>query len=114
MEELLTSKQISDWMKQVFGYGQTNGSVGLGTSMRAMYNDVNEDNVLTTNGYSEVNFIACQTLLEKDDEEVMTVPNYMQIWEIDEEILQMAFYFDDQNDKEWALDTWKSIKKHEN
>lgn len=32
---------------------------------------------------------------------------------IDGEILQMAFYFDDQNDKEWALDTWKNISKHE-
>ncbi|WP_420574046.1 DUF2185 domain-containing protein [Kordia sp.] len=29
---------------------------------------------------------------------------------IDEEILQMAFYFDDKKDKDWAIETWKKVK----
>lgn len=29
---------------------------------------------------------------------------------IDEEILQMAFYFDNEKDKKWAIETWKNIK----
>ncbi|SNR14173.1 DUF2185 domain-containing protein [Tenacibaculum jejuense] len=29
---------------------------------------------------------------------------------IDEEILQMAFYFDNEKDKSWAIETWKKIK----
>lgn len=86
MEELLTSEQISDLTKQVIGYGQTNGSIALRKCISAMYKDTNEENVLTTNGSSEANFIACHTLLEKGDEVVMMVPNYMQIWGIAEEM----------------------------
>lgn len=29
---------------------------------------------------------------------------------VDGQILQMAFYFDDEKDKNWAVETWKSIK----
>jgi len=29
---------------------------------------------------------------------------------IDEEILQMAFYFDNERDKNWAIETWKKIR----
>ena len=29
---------------------------------------------------------------------------------IDEEILQMAYYFDNEEDKKWALETWKGIE----
>lgn len=29
---------------------------------------------------------------------------------VDEQILQMAFYFDDEKDKNWAVETWKKIK----
>ena len=29
---------------------------------------------------------------------------------VDGQILQMAFYFDDEKDKNWAVETWKNIK----
>jgi aspartate/methionine/tyrosine aminotransferase len=41
---------------------------------------------MVTNGTAEANFIACHTLLEKGDEIVMMVPNYMQIWGIAKEM----------------------------
>ena len=86
LSELLDKNQLSELENMVLGYGQTNGSVPLRKRISALYNGVNEENVLVTNGSSEANFITCHTLLEKGDELVMMVPNYMQIWGIAEEM----------------------------
>jgi len=86
LEELLTKEQVAELSNLVLGYGQTNGSIPLRKRISTLYNEVNEENVLVTNGSSEANFIACHTLLEKGDEVVMMVPNYMQIWGIAEEM----------------------------
>ena len=86
LDELLTKEQLVELSKLVIGYGQTNGSIPLRKRISALYKGANEDNVLVTNGSSEANFIACHTLLEKGDEVVMMVPNYMQIWGIAEEM----------------------------
>ena len=104
MEELLTPEQISELTKRVIGYGQTNGSVQLRKNISALYHHANEENVLVTNGSSEANFIACHTLLEKGDEVVMMVPNYMQIWGIAEEMgcTMKAFHLDEEN--QWKPD----------
>lgn len=86
LSELLSPKQIKKLTNEIIGYGQTNGSVQLRKNISAMYRNADEENVLVTNGSSEANFIACHTLLEKGDEVVMMVPNYMQIWGIAEEM----------------------------
>jgi hypothetical protein len=99
MGELLTQEQISDLTKRVIGYGQTNGSVNIRKKISNLYNKVNEENILVTNGSSEANFIACHTLLEKGDEVVMMVPNYLQIWGIAEEMgcTLKAFHLEEEN-----------------
>jgi len=99
MEELLTPEQISELTKRVIGYGQTNGSAKLRKNISAMYHNAIEENVLVTNGSSEANFIACHTLLEKGDEVVMMVPNYMQIWGIAEEMgcTMKAFHLEEKS-----------------
>ncbi len=99
MSELLNPEQIEQLAGKVIGYGQTNGSVQLRKNISAMYPNTNEDNVLVTNGSSEANFIACHTLLEKGDEVLMMVPNYMQIWGIAEEMgcVMKAFHLDEEN-----------------
>ncbi|MDX2413915.1 MAG: aminotransferase class I/II-fold pyridoxal phosphate-dependent enzyme, partial [Bacteroidales bacterium] len=86
MNEFLSKEEMSDLNNLVLGYGQTNGSIPLRTKISDLYHNCDSDNVLVTNGSSEANFIACHTLLEKGDEVVMMVPNYMQIWGIAEEM----------------------------
>jgi aspartate/methionine/tyrosine aminotransferase len=86
LKELLSAEQIEMLTETVLGYGQTNGSIPLRQTISDLYPNCGEENVLVTNGSAEANFIACHTLLEKGDEIVMMVPNYMQIWGIVEEM----------------------------
>ncbi len=111
LNELLDKDQIATLTNTVLGYGQTNGSIPLRKRISAMYNGANEDNVLVTNGSSEANFIACHTLLEKGDEVVMMVPNYMQIWGIAEEMgcIPRAFHLREENKWKPDLEELKTL-----
>ncbi len=104
LKELLSEEQLEVLSNTVLGYGQTNGAISLRESISAIYEGVGKDNVLVTNGSSEANFVACHTLLEKGDEVVMMVPNYMQIWGIAEEMgcIPKAFHLKEENN--WAPD----------
>jgi aspartate/methionine/tyrosine aminotransferase len=104
LAELLSPTQIADLEHTVLGYGQTNGSPGLRERISALYSDLGPDDVLVTNGSSEANFVACQTLLEPGDEVVVMVPNYMQIWGIASTMgcRPVAFHLREENG--WAPD----------
>ncbi len=104
INEFLTKDEISGLNDLVLGYGQTNGSIPLRTRISDLYHNCDSENVLVTNGSSEANFIACHTLLEKGDEVVMMVPNYMQIWGIAEEMgcIPKAWHLIEKN--QWAPD----------
>ncbi|MBO6525226.1 MAG: aminotransferase class I/II-fold pyridoxal phosphate-dependent enzyme [Balneolaceae bacterium] len=104
LKELLSAEQLEVLSNTVLGYGQTNGAIFLRESISAIYEGVDKDNVLVTNGSSEANFVACHTLLDKGDEVVMMVPNYMQIWGIAEEMgcIPKAFHLKEENN--WAPD----------
>ncbi len=104
LSELLSSEQRNELDKMVLGYGQTNGSIPLRQHIASLYAGLGEDHVLVTNGSSEANFVACHTLLEKGDEVVMMVPNYMQIWGIVEEIGAIPKAFHLLEDRHWAPD----------
>ncbi len=104
LKELLTEDQLRELSEMVLGYGQTNGSIPLRRQIAALYNGQAADNVLVTNGSAEANFVACHTLVDKGDEVVMMVPNYMQIWGIVEEMgaTPKAFHLREENN--WAPD----------
>jgi aspartate/methionine/tyrosine aminotransferase len=104
LEELLSQEQIKDLSKKIIGYGQTNGSVEIRKRISNLYYGVNQDNILVTNGSSEANFIACHTLLEKGDEVVMMLPNYMQIWGIAEEMECNVKAFHLREENQWRPD----------
>jgi aspartate/methionine/tyrosine aminotransferase len=61
-------------------YSQSNGTVGLRTSIAALYPGATPDHIQVTNGGSEANYITTWNLVEPGDEVVMMVPNYMQTW----------------------------------
>ncbi|MCP4213775.1 MAG: aminotransferase class I/II-fold pyridoxal phosphate-dependent enzyme [bacterium] len=110
LDQLLNPDQCRELMEIELGYGQTNGSVPLRKTIAALYPTQTEDNILVTNGSAEANFIACHTLLEKGDEMVMMVPNYMQMWGIAEEMgaVPKAFHLREENG--WAPDL-EELKK---
>ncbi len=80
LEELLDSSQLKELHNIRIGYGQTNGSIGLRDAISRLYPTSNRENILVTNGSAEANFITIWSILEKEDEYVLMLPNYMQTW----------------------------------
>ena len=111
LKELLTPDQMEQVVNLTLGYGQTNGSIGVRRAIAALYPGFDEDNVMVTNGSSEANFVACHALLEKGDDVVMMVPNYMQIWGVVEEMgcTPKAFHLREENDWRPDLDELASL-----
>jgi len=68
--------------RQELGYGQSNGTIALREKIAALYRGATPDHILVTNGTSEANFVVIWSLVERDDEVVLMLPNYMQIWGI--------------------------------
>jgi len=80
LEELLNEEEIKNLHTIRLGYGQTNGSIELRDAISALYPDTDRDNVMVTSGSIEANFITIWSLLERGDELILMLPNYMQIW----------------------------------
>lgn len=110
LSELLEANQLTELQNLVLGYGQTNGSIPLRKRISDLYEGVDETNILVTNGSSEANFVACHTLLEKGDEVVVMVPNYMQIWGIAKEMGCDVRTFQLREAHQWAPDL-EELKK---
>jgi aspartate/methionine/tyrosine aminotransferase len=65
-------------LAQELGYPQTNGTVELRSLIIDLYPGATVDHVQVTNGGSEANCLAIWHLLDRGDEAVLMVPNYMQ------------------------------------
>jgi aspartate/methionine/tyrosine aminotransferase len=80
LSELLNEEQSSALLNLELGYGWTNGRPELRQTIANLYNDRGKENVIVTNGSAEANFILAMSLLEKGDELIVVVPNYLQIY----------------------------------
>ncbi len=79
--ELVEDPQgLEGLLDQPLVYTQSNGTIDLRRSIASMYPGATIEHVEVTNGGSEANFITTFNLIEKGDEVVMLVPNYMQTW----------------------------------
>jgi len=67
-------------LDQPLVYSQSNGTIELRQAIASMYQGAGIEHIEVTNGGSEANFITTFNLIEKGDEVVMLVPNYMQTW----------------------------------
>lgn len=72
------------WIREVLAreqieYGFTNGSLELRTAIAGLYHAAGPENVLVTTGTAEANFLITWALLERGDDVVVMLPNYMQI-----------------------------------
>jgi len=82
LDELLEKEEIETLLDLRLGYGQTNGAIELREAICKLYSGMTIDNVLVTNGSAEANFVCMWSILEPDDEVLIMLPNYMQIWGI--------------------------------
>ena len=81
LRELLREEAaIERFLDHPLAYSQGNGTPGLRSAIAATYRGATPDHVLVTNGSSEANLLATWHLVEKGDEVVVMLPNYMEIW----------------------------------
>ena len=84
LKELLSDdpSYVNELLTTDLNYPHVNGTPILRKNIAALYEGATEDNVLVTGGAVEANYNATLTLLNKGDELVIMLPNYMQIWGI--------------------------------
>ena len=82
-EELVEDpKQIEELLTTSLMYAQSNGIPALRENIAALYADTTPANIIVTTGAAQANYTSLWTLMEPNDEIVVMLPNYMQIWGI--------------------------------
>ena len=81
LRDLLNYKPsiLEELLGTELNYPYVNGDPTLRANIARIYSGAKEDNVLVTVGAIEANYISLRTLLNKGDELVVMLPNYMQI-----------------------------------
>ena len=80
LSEILSEQEQREIIDLELSYGFTNGSQNLRKCISNMYpGNISSQNILVTSGSAEANFLAFITQLEKGDEIIYMVPNYLQI-----------------------------------
>jgi len=80
LDEFLSEKEKKELLELRLGYGHTNGSEELRKTISRLYQGADKGNVLVTTGSAEANFLTVWSQLEPEDELILMLPNYMQIW----------------------------------
>jgi aspartate/methionine/tyrosine aminotransferase len=79
LRELLTPDEIAALTEVELGYTQTNGTIPLREAIARLYPGLGLEQILTTAGSSEANFLLMWSLIEPGDEVLFELPNYMQM-----------------------------------
>jgi aspartate/methionine/tyrosine aminotransferase len=79
LKELLTPGELDELTKVPLGYTQTNGTIPLRERIAGLYPGIGLEQILTTAGSSEANFLLMWSLIEPGDEVLFELPNYMQM-----------------------------------
>ena len=81
LRELLRDETATQrFLDHPLAYSQGNGTPELRSRIADLYRDATPGHVLVTNGSSEGNLLAMWHLVEKGDEVVVMLPNYMENW----------------------------------
>jgi aspartate/methionine/tyrosine aminotransferase len=112
LKELLDLKKgsLDDLLNTEINYPHANGRPELRENISKMYEGATADNVLVTVGAIEANFNTLSAVLEKGDELVVQLPNYMQIWGVAKNFDYNVKTFSLLEDKGWAPDLDKLEK----
>ncbi|MEE9513912.1 MAG: aminotransferase class I/II-fold pyridoxal phosphate-dependent enzyme [Anaerolineales bacterium] len=105
IEELVEDpKQIEELLSTSLKYAQSNGILELRENIAALYPSATPDNIIVTTGAAQANFTSIWTLMEPNDEIVVMLPNYMQIWGIAQNFGLNVKTFTLNEELEWSLD----------
>ncbi|MDH7511835.1 MAG: aminotransferase class I/II-fold pyridoxal phosphate-dependent enzyme [Clostridiales bacterium] len=80
LEEFVSKEELEEIVKIGLGYSQTNGTPELRQQIARLYPGISIEQILATAGSSEANFLLVWSLIERGDEVVFMMPNYMQMW----------------------------------
>ncbi len=80
LNELIEGEGVESLLETRLAYTQTNGTHELRERIAALYPGARVENVEVTNGTAEANLLAALTLIQADDEVIVQLPNYMQLW----------------------------------
>jgi len=85
-------------------YPHANGIPELRENIADMYDGATANNVLVTVGAIEANYNSVTTVLDKGDEIVVMLPNYMQIWGVAKNHEYVIKTFSLREEREWKPD----------
>lgn len=97
-------KLIEDLFSTGLNYPQSNGILELRENIAALYPGATPDDVIVTTGAAQANFTTLWTLMEPDDEIVVMLPNYLQIWGIAQNFGLKLKTFTLKEELNWAAD----------
>lgn len=80
LQELISQDELQEILKTGLGYSQTNGTPELREAIARLYPGISAEQILTTAGSSEANFLLLWSNIEPGDEVIFMMPNYMQMW----------------------------------
>lgn len=113
LSELLALKNgsLDELLATDINYAHANGRPELRENIARMYDGAAADNVLVTVGAIEANFNSLRTVLDKGDELVIQLPNYMQVWGVAKNHDYSIQTFSLLEEKNWApdLDTLENV-----
>ncbi len=105
IEELVEDpKRIADLLSTGLGYPQSNGIIELREKVAGLYPGATPDNIIITTGAAQANFTTIWTLMESNNEILVMLPNYMQIWGIAQNFGLSLKTFSLKEEIGWAID----------
>ena len=104
-EELVTPEELREVYETTqLRYIQTNGTKELKEAICRLYAGCEPENILVSNGSTEGGFVVAWHLVERGDEVVVVVPNYMQFAGLAEVFGARIVTCKLDEDRAWALD----------
>lgn len=104
LKDFLSEEEQQEVLGLELGYGQTNGDPALRDAIAALYPGYDRDNVLVTNGSAEANFVTILNLLDRGDELLVMLPNYMLVWGLARSLGMNVVPFHLREDRDWHID----------
>lgn len=113
LKELLAFQDgfLDELLGTEINYAHANGRPELRENIARLYDGATASNVLVTVGAIEANYNSMLTLLQRGDEAVIMLPNYMQVWGVAKNMGYNVRTFSLQEANGWApdLDTLEHI-----
>ena len=79
ISDLLNEEEMQHFLNMEIGYGYSQGDPILRENISTWYQNKNGSNILVTNGSAEANFLTAWSLVNRGDEVILMLPNYMQV-----------------------------------